>query len=177
MGTLQPETPTQRTLSLQLPLRVDKSHAAGKSSWPFWQSHITHGICTSPAQIHLAAALGGGHPAGSREPPARRSACAAALDKKEQVPQHAPGPHQHAEPAACGCCCQVRNTLATPSTVRGMEDTCWRIRLCCALVARALSSSWAGIKYSRNCMVLGECGPLGFLRLAWLRAGGSSGGT
>ncbi len=111
--------------------------------------------CTSPAQIHLAAALGGGHPAGSREPPARRSACAAALDKKEQVPQHAPGPHQHAEPAACGCCCQVRDTLATPSPVRGMEDTCWRIRLCCALVARALSSSWAGIKYSRDCMVLG----------------------
>ena len=44
MGTLQPETPTQRTLPLQLPLRVDKSHAAGKSSWPFWQSlhHSRH---------------------------------------------------------------------------------------------------------------------------------------
>ena len=70
--------------------------------------------CTSPAQIHLAAALGGGDPAGGREPPARRSACAAALDKKEQFPQHAPGPHQHAEPAACGCGCQVRDTCAIP---------------------------------------------------------------
>lgn len=48
--------------------------------------------CTSPAQIHLAAALGGGHPAGSREPPARRSACAAALNKRNKFRSMRPGP-------------------------------------------------------------------------------------
>ena len=51
------------------------------------------------------------------------------------------------------------------------------ILLCCALAAGVLWRSWAGIKYRRNCMVLGQRGLLGFLMLAWLRAGGSSGGT